>query len=652
MLLFATLLVLCPASISTTSWPVSLSDLISRLTDAGEFPAASLHLLPCGNVSEQILTGLLRRLPCPRGCTLTSRCGTCREQLISSLYQPPGGALLLWAGSEECLQVPEDRLPSHWAGVAVLLLPPEGVLCHKALAMTLFIKTPFALCASFSGGAWNVWRRVAYTANEMDISRVACSSPSGLTVAIRALAQPPNMRGAKLRVRFLDNYPYVYCTSITSGGACRKFLPRPETNLLRVLAERLNFSVELRQHPRRVWGSRDDSGTWEGLLGSVVHDEADMAIGGTSVTSARAGAVDFLREFALVRSVFVTRRPPPLPVYRTVFAPLSAPLWALIVLSLLLVAGVAALQRQCRYDLALLDVFQIILGQGLCWEATTISGKIFTGTWMLAALVLACVYTSKLTSFLVNGAPGRPVETVEQLIASPYQLAVSPHNKVFLEWLSESEDPAFNILRRKLVIEPDINDTLRMSSEGYQRAHVFEDDFFQYVLSWMITMQNGSLRREDIIVSRDSFMPTALAIPVQKNAPYRRHMDRVILRLTAAGLIQKWLGDKLYVKRRRASRIVACLQDGEQCRGEGERRPISLEHLEAPFGLLLVGYLLATAMFCGELLLFGGTRCGKWGKVLKRRKRAAESSKKEQPEVSTHHLWMLKIKFRRQKQRC
>ena len=506
--------------------------------------------------------------------------------------------------------------------------------------MSLFAKTAFPLCASFANGTWDVWRRDTYAAEGTGVQHVAHSSSRGLKMLAPALAQTRDLRGLKLRVRFLNNYPYVYCTSITAKGGCRKLRRRPETKLLSVLAKQLNFRVELRHHPRRVWGSRDVNGTWRGLLESVVNDKADMAIGGTSVTWTRAGAVDFLREFSRVHSVFVTHRPPPLPVHHTVLAQFPLPLWLLLVLSLLFVAAVSAFWRSCYYDLALMEIFKILLGQDICRKVTTLSDRIFTGSWMLAAFVIACVYTSKLTSFLINGAPGHPVETLEQLAASSYQLAVSPSNKVFLEWLSERQGEEFEVLRSKLVMEPDINDTLRLGGPDYRRAHVFEDDFFQYVLAWMIKKQNGSLRREDIIVSRDTFMSTALAIPVQMNAPYRRHMDRVIIRLTEAGILQKWLKDKLYIKCRRASWITECLKDGEQCRREGEGIPITLRHLRAPFGLLWLGYLLAVAAFCGELV-FEELRSGKWKSPLWWQK-CAGCFQKSPPKNSQYHQHNLK----------
>ena len=270
---------------------------------------------------------------------------------------------------------------------------------------------------------------------------------------------------------------------------------------------------------------------------------------------------------------------------------------------MLLVGVLSAMQRKCRFDLALMDAYRVLLGQSLDRKLMADADRILSGVWILTAFTIACSYTSGLTSFLINGAPGRPVETLEQLAASSYQLAVSPNNKVFLEWLEDRQGATFATLRENLIFESRLASSLSSPTIGRNRAHVFEDAFFEYVLSWMILKKNGSLWPEDLVLSRDTFMPTSLAMPVQKNAPYRRHMDHVILRLTASGLVQKWLADALHGKQLQAlkANVKACHVNSAHCRGEERVQKISLQHVEGPCLVLLLGYGSATVVFVIEL---------------------------------------------------
>ena len=601
----------------------SLASLLSALTTTGEFPAAPLHVLPCGNVSDTSLTALLGQLPCPRGCTVAKTCYPCHDQFISILYKPPGEALLFWANSEECLHVAEDLVPLHWAGSALFLLPPHGVSCRAALSLSLFAKTPFPLCVKNARDTWSVWRRVTFVAEGVDVRKIAYLSDGNLAVMDAGLATSHDLRGVTLHVEFINYYPYVYCPDALPNRTCLAPLARPETNIVSVLGEHLNFSTTLHEHPRRVWASQHINGSWHGLLSSVVYDGADLAIGGISVTAARAAIVDFLREFTVVTSVFVTHRPSPLPAYLTVIAPLSPPLWALVITAVLLVGTVSALQRRRRLDLALMEAYTVIVAQSISRDISTMADRMLTGVWLLMAFVIATMYTSNLTSFLINGAPGTPVETVDQLAASSYKLAVSQSNKMFLEWLEERKGPTFAALRRKLVTVPGLTASFQEHAKGHSLAHVFEDAYFEYVLSKTVLHTNGTLWPQDLVVSKDTFMPSSLAIPLQKNAPYRQHMDHIILLLTDTGLVQKWLADALYILNLQAFRanVAACSNNREDCRNDDEgRQSINLQHLQGPLAFLALGYLLAAAAFLLELQLSG---CRRLGNKTKRWRRSA-----------------------------
>ncbi|KAF0294457.1 Glutamate receptor ionotropic, delta-1 [Amphibalanus amphitrite] len=486
-------------SAADLAWTSSLSELTSHLTAAGELPAATLHVLPCGAVSERALTGLLRRLACRRGCTVAELCRPCHQQLGAGLYRPSGGTLLLWAGSADCLQPPEESAPRHWASAT--------------------------------------------------------------------------------------------------------------TNILSTLGRHLNFSTELRHHPRRVW-AHHENGTWHGLLASVVRAEADLALGGISVTAERAGAVHFLQEFTIVRSMFVSRRPPPLPAYLTVLAPFTPSLWATVIGTLLAVSLTLMVLRKCSFHQALSDTYKILLAQSLPRTFLTFPVMLLIGVWLLTAFTIGCSYISSLTSFLVNGAPGRPVETTEQLADSDYQLVVSHTNGLFTEWLNTRQGAVFSRLREKVVMETQFMNSLS-SLTAYNRAHVIEDAYFEYALSWIALNTNGSLWREDLVPSRDRFMPTSLAIPVQRNAPYRHALSHAILRLSAAGLVQKWLEDALYGIHLQAIRanIEACKVSQENCRDKNRARQIGLKHMEGPFLLLLTGYAVAIVVFVIE------TQMGRWRRL-------------------------------------
>ncbi|XP_043245512.1 glutamate receptor ionotropic, delta-1-like [Amphibalanus amphitrite] len=591
----------------------SLAAVLTELTTSGEFPSSPLHVLPCGNISDTALTSLLRETSCQKGCSVSERCDPCQHQLLESLYKPPGEALLLWAGSSECLQVPESLVPPYWAGSAVVLVPPEGLSCVEALSQAIFTKAPFPLCLKKRGDVYEVWRRITFSTEGIEVRRIARFEDGRLDVTAAGLAASHNLNGVNLRVEFINYYPYVFCPNVLSNRTCVDPLLRPETSIISVLADHLNFTTTLQEHPKRVWGSQLQNGSWHGLLSSVVYDKADLAVGGMSVTYSRANVVDFLREFTVVTSVFVTHRPSPLAAYLTVIAPLSPRSWAVVITAVVLVGAVSALQRGCRLDLAMMEAYTVIVEQSLSRDITALADRLLTGVWFLMAFVIATMYTSNLTSFLINGAPGVPIETMDQLAESNLQLVASQSNKMFLEWLDERQGSTFAALRRKLVTVPKLTTSFQQHAKDHSLAHVFEDAYFEYALSNTVIHSNGTLWPRDIVVSKDTFMPSPLAIPVQKNAPYRRHMDHVILRLIDTGLVKKWLADALFSLNLRAFRanVAACRRNRKDCRNDGEeRQSINMQHLQGPMIILVFGHLLAIAVFILELQLKGFQRLG------------------------------------------
>ena len=67
---------------------------------------------------------------------------------------------------------------------------------------------------------------------------------------------------------------------------------------LNILAQRLNFTLKLMTSTDGQWGALNINGTWNGLFGMLIKDQADIAGAALSVTEARASVVTFSRSFS------------------------------------------------------------------------------------------------------------------------------------------------------------------------------------------------------------------------------------------------------------------------------------------------------------------------------------------------------------------
>ncbi|ROT84901.1 hypothetical protein C7M84_021915 [Penaeus vannamei] len=103
------------------------------------------------------------------------------------------------------------------------------------------------------------------------------------------------------------------------------------------------------------------------------------------------------------------------------------------------------------------------------------------------------------------------------------------------------------------------------------------------------------LGRHRFHFARNSFYPQRYGMALTSGAPFKEEFDRVLLQLTAAGLVDKWTRDELASVRR----------DGRATEGPaGDEGPgaITLVHLQAAFFLLVLGCAVSAVVLVGERL--------------------------------------------------
>lgn len=68
-------------------------------------------------------------------------------------------------------------------------------------------------------------------------------------------------------------------------------------DLLDALAKKLHVNYELQLQQDGKYGMKDESGEWQGMIGSVMRGDADLAVGDITITAEREKAVDFSLPF-------------------------------------------------------------------------------------------------------------------------------------------------------------------------------------------------------------------------------------------------------------------------------------------------------------------------------------------------------------------
>jgi hypothetical protein len=89
------------------------------------------------------------------------------------------------------------------------------------------------------------------------------------------------------------------------------------------------------------YGNEDDEGLWDGMIGALVHRDADLSIATLTINGAREKAVDFSKPFIdLGISIMIRKPEKQKPGVFSFMDPLSKEIWICVIISYLLVSGI------------------------------------------------------------------------------------------------------------------------------------------------------------------------------------------------------------------------------------------------------------------------------------------------------------------------
>merc|ERR1711994_1035183 len=95
------------------------------------------------------------------------------------------------------------------------------------------------------------------------------------------------------RISVVQNKPWIMLKEDSSNRVGNDRYEGFFVDMLDKLAAMFNVNFELQEQADGRYGGRDESGNWNGMIGSVISETADLAVGDITITSGREQAVDF-----------------------------------------------------------------------------------------------------------------------------------------------------------------------------------------------------------------------------------------------------------------------------------------------------------------------------------------------------------------------
>ncbi|KAL1491040.1 hypothetical protein ABEB36_011696 [Hypothenemus hampei] len=251
-----------------------------------------------------------------------------------------------------------------------------------------------------------------------------------------------------LKVLTIEEKPFVYVRKLEGLGTCdNDEIPCPHFNkshditdkycckgycmdLLKELAKKINFTYSLALSPDGQFGNyalRNTSGKkeWNGLIGELVAEKADMIVAPLTINPERAEFIEFSKPFKYQGITILEKKPSRSSTLVSFLQPFSNTLWILVMVSVHVVALVLYLLDRFspfgRFKLANTDgteedalnlssaiwfAWGVLLNSGI-GEGTprSFSARVLGMVWAGFAMIIVASYTANLAAFLVLERP-------------------------------------------------------------------------------------------------------------------------------------------------------------------------------------------------------------------------------------------------------
>ncbi|XP_045124010.1 probable glutamate receptor, partial [Portunus trituberculatus] len=325
-------------------------------------------------------------------------------------------------------------------------------------------------------------------------------------------------------------------------------------DVVKYFAAAMNFTSRYVLSPERTFGTKLPDGSWTGMIGMVVREEADFSPGPFTFSHVRYEAIDYTYPLHHA-SVKILSGLSGLETDPWGFLlPLTPLVW---IASLVVLLGVlAALQvfsfcvpnsthKTLCYDSWSANTFspaRVLLQQDVVWPAQWWWWeRLVHGLWMLTVLVLAKSYAGNLMSLLAVRYVPQPFQTLRDVLDHPsvtmiWQKLSSYEQLVRDATFGEMREVAGLEKKGRLEFHTQTRYMVSLDTLVREKSHVLVDA--EDSVRKLIALDFTEKGRCDFYVSRDGLFPSSFGMVTQKTSPLAIGFNKRALGLTEQGLFR------------------------------------------------------------------------------------------------------------------
>merc|ERR1719150_3281016 len=209
-------------------------------------------------------------------------------------------------------------------------------------------------------------------------------------------------------------------------------------DLIAEIAEILKFNYTFKWVDDGAYGYKNkETGEWNGLMGELLSQKADLAIADLSITFEREKAVDFSNPFMTLGISILYRKPKKQePALFAFMSPLDFEVWIYMVFAYFIVSILLFILARfspyewdnphpCNEQEVLVNEFSLcnsmwftvgsLMQQGSDLTPKSISTRMIAAMWWFFTLIMISSYTANLAAFLTVERMESPIESAEDL---------------------------------------------------------------------------------------------------------------------------------------------------------------------------------------------------------------------------------------------
>ncbi|XP_069939229.1 probable glutamate receptor [Cherax quadricarinatus] len=388
-------------------------------------------------------------------------------------------------------------------------------------------------------------------------------------------------------------------------GVSRIHFTGSMAELLEYLAKALNFSYSNVRPPDRIFGAKLTNGSWSGMVGMVIREEVQLAVGPFMLSGERNQVVDFTVP-ALIDSwrIIGARGHPEVDPWGFVF-PLAPLVWAFILAALIVLAAAAFFmssfptntQRKGIWLQVTFDYIRILLQQDMTVPSYWWWERLVLMVWMMGTLVLTRSYSGNLMALLAVRHISEPYQSRRQVLDDPSVTMIwlkgsgledyikSVDSGIY--WEMANAEKIGRLIWRTLLQFPGDVDTL------VRKGRYVLMDASNGVIGYIA--QDFSRTGEcSFYSSKDEFLPLILGMISSKDNPLIPALNKRMMGMTEAGLFYQWL-------KTTEPNSTVCVNVPTKIT---VRTNLSISNIRGMFIILVVGYAVCVLVFFLEHLCY------------------------------------------------